>query len=675
MRRAAVGAIVASIVTLAVPFGAAGSVDRGLSSLRASHEGSLSILTVSRPASIARIHPMRWARWTPSPRLLQNRSRFGSRAVIGVTSVKVLAAVEADYGITASVPLPSLRAAEVSVDDASLRSLLSRGAYDPRIRYVEPAGSLAADHPRNDPFLSLVNPMTNAAYEWQFAASHIDLALNLERGSSSILVGVVDSGVANVPDLNGKIAETWYYMSQGVDANDVDGHGTAVSSLIAANNDDGFGMAGFGGAARVIMFRDAVLSTVTVAAAIDQLVSRGVRIINLSIGSPTSSSVVADALNRAITAGVLVVASSGNDGGFTVGFPARMLQPANGAASYGLAVGASNANTGVAAFSTKGDNLSLVAPGGYADGVCAGVFTAISTPAREIDTSCYPEFSGPGGARYASVAGTSFSAPETAGVAALVWSARPELKNYQVADIIKQSAYRAPGTGWGPIGGWGVLNAASALELATGRSAADVLSLGSLSAPASISAGTRLSVTAHVSFQDGAVLPSATTSCSATVNGTSLAAALATTVAGAVRCDWDVPLTAGGRTLTGSITVTGPGGGLTVTSQPFQTAVKDAAAPTVTAHRASGRWGKTIRLTFVPSEETGAVATSLTILKGGVRVVQRDTPLTAIVSGQTSSVVWRAPRKKAKLPFRFCVTVRDASGNSSPQSCAPVTIR
>src|SRR6185295_19289120 len=63
---------------------------------------------------------------------------------------------------------------------------------------------------------------------------------------------------------------------------------------------------------------------------------------------------------------------------------------------------------------------------------------------------------------------TSLSSPEVAGVAALIWAARPELKNYQVADIIKQSARRAPGTGWTRELGCGVLDAGAALELATG---------------------------------------------------------------------------------------------------------------------------------------------------------------------------------------------------------------
>ena len=67
--------------------------------------------------------------------------------------------------------------------------------------------------------------------------------------------------------------------------------------------------------------------------------------------------------------------------------------------------------------------------------------------------------------------GTSFSAPEVAGVAALIWAKRPELKNYQVADIIKQSATAMAWAGR-PTMGCGVLDAGAALELATSYSGA-----------------------------------------------------------------------------------------------------------------------------------------------------------------------------------------------------------
>ena len=53
------------------------------------------------------------------------------------------------------------------------------------------------------------------------------------------------------------------------------------------------------------------------------------------------------------------------------------------------------------------------------------MLVAIPLVTEQLDQSCYPTWAGDGGARYAYLPGTSFSAPEVAGVAALVWAARP----------------------------------------------------------------------------------------------------------------------------------------------------------------------------------------------------------------------------------------------------------
>ena len=95
----------------------------------------------------------------------------------------------------------------------------------------------------------------------------------------------------------------------------------------------------------------------------------------------------------------------------------------------------------MAEFSNTGDNLSLLAPGDYDYG-CHG--RACRRPGRR-KTGTAPArrmFDGEGGAHYAYVGGTSFSAPEVAGVAALIWAVRPDLRNWEVAEIIKQSAHR-----------------------------------------------------------------------------------------------------------------------------------------------------------------------------------------------------------------------------------------
>ena len=420
-------------------------------------------------------HQMRWFHSNPAVRKLQGKaSAFGSVAVLGLESMRDLDSLRDVYGFDHIEAIPELRAAQVSVDPAQLRSLLANVPGDPRIRYVTPVGpSRRLLGLPNDPLLRTVNPALGLPWEWQFGASGVERALELSPGSRAIVVGTIDSGVADVPDLAGKVDGQWSFVNglePDAGSDDGNGHGTAVASLIAANPDDGFGMAGFGGATHVISFRVDYLNDPAIAVALTKLVSLGVRIVNMSIGGYTPDApILIDAIHKAAAAGVLLVAAAGNSSRF-VAYPAAHLQPAGGGRSYGLAVGASNVGGTLADFSNSGEHLSLVAPGDHS-GSCSGVLVAIPLTAI-LDATCYPSWTGDGDTRYAYVPGTSFSAPEVSGIAALIWAARPELKNYEVADIIKRSARRGAGAGWTPTMGCGQLDAAAALELATGHTSA-----------------------------------------------------------------------------------------------------------------------------------------------------------------------------------------------------------
>ncbi len=416
-----------------------------------------------------------WFHWNERPSTTPGRSTASrGTVVIGLERMADVGAVREEYGLTHVQAIPALHAVQART---RLGTLVARARDDARIRYVSPVGERR--HPLampNDPMLRTVDPGTTRPFEWQFAAAHVDRALELSPGSPHVLVGVLDTGVADVPDLAGKVDGRWGFADGATAPQEGDvgidevGHGTAVASLIAANVDDGFGMAGFGGASHVVSFRvdnrgwtDSVL-----AAGLMKLDSLGVRIINMSLGgNAPSGPILLDAIHKVAEDGVLLVAATGNNHGF-VAYPAADLQPAGGKRSYGLAVGASDAGDAVASFSNYGSHLSLVAPGNYA-GACSGVLVAIA-PESQLDGSCYPNWTGGEGARYAYLPGTSFSSPEVAGVAALVWAARPELTNYQVADIIKQSA-RRPAGAWSPTLGCGILDAGAALELATDRAA------------------------------------------------------------------------------------------------------------------------------------------------------------------------------------------------------------
>jgi subtilisin family serine protease len=366
---------------------------------------------------------------------------------------------------------PQLRAALIRTSDA----LRAHAHRDERIRYLSAVGRWRLTSMPNDPLLQVADPLTQLPYEWQFGTAHVEGAMAIAPGSATMLVGTIDSGAADVPDLAGKVDQRWAVtrngkLSREPHASDIVGHGTAVASLIAANVDDGFGMAGFGGATHLVVIHAWTLTDVATAAALMKLDCLGVRVVNMSFGTDVPERpVMLDAIHKAEADGMLLVAAAGNSA-HAVSHPAADLQPAGGRRSYGLAVGASDLHDRLASFSNFGAYLSLLAPG-EGDGPCSGVLVAIAPVGTTFDGSCYPMWAGAGGAQYAYVSGTSFAAPEVAGVAALVWAARPELRNYQVAGIIKASARRDPAAAWTSTAGCGVLDAAAAVELATSLSA------------------------------------------------------------------------------------------------------------------------------------------------------------------------------------------------------------
>jgi subtilisin family serine protease len=426
---------------------------------------TLGALAIAAPPAAAS-GPLRWYRWHPSAHMQPRAAEFGATVVVGLESMDELASLRAEYGLDSVRPIGDLHAAVAHVHPAQLHRLLD----DPRLRYVSPLGpKRRVLGTPNDPLLHTVDGRTSLPYEWQFAAAHMDRALELSPGDPGIVVGVIDTGVTDVPDLAGKVDSHWSVTGTEIVRSPQDddyGHGTAVASLIAANVDDNFGMAGFGGATHVVAVHagtQGYFFDTQVAIALTKLVSLGARIVNLSLGGKLPSEpILVDAIHLAAANGVLLIASAGNDGG-TVGWPAADLQPSGGGRSYGLAVGASDATGRRAGFSSWGKHLSVVAPGDYG-GACSGVLVALP-PANLFDDMCFLTWTGDGGARYGELAGTSFAAPEVAGVAALIWAARPRLTNYEVADIIKQSARRD--ADWTPSMGCGVLDAGAALELAT----------------------------------------------------------------------------------------------------------------------------------------------------------------------------------------------------------------
>lgn len=361
--------------------------------------------------------------------------------------------------------LPDLRSVEVRPRNPS--EFATAVSSLPGIDAVE---APVPRYPASEPALSaMYSP--GVPFEWQYAATNVDqVPTAVLQAARSLTIAVIDTGAdLTAPDLAAKQWTSHDVFTGGSDVKDIFGHGTFVASLAAGSPSNGEGIAGFGGEAKLMILKagdaDGLFTEVGEAAAVVYAVNHGAKVINLSIGGVETSAVERQALQYAADHGVLVVAAAGNEyrQGNPVEYPAALLQPvgSKGRGGWGLSVGATTRARQRASFSNMGSWISLAAPGDH-------VFGAISTSATN---DYWPRLDLPGslGGAYGFSSGTSFSAPEVAGAAALVWAANPSLTRDQVAWILKRTA---SGDGrWNSALGYGVLDAGRAVEMAAGGGA------------------------------------------------------------------------------------------------------------------------------------------------------------------------------------------------------------
>lgn len=166
------------------------------------------------------------------------------------------------------------------------------------------------------------------------------------------------------------------------------GHGTAVAGLVVQ----------VAPRATILPIRaldaNGGADTSTIAAAISYAVSRGARVINLSLGGTDNSSAVNRAITDAVSQGVVVTVAAGNTGDTNVLYPAV---PAAGGGPQGggsVSVGSVNVANFKSSFGVYGKDLELSAPGEFLKTVFPNKRTVIAT-------------------------GTSFATPVVSGVLAL----------------------------------------------------------------------------------------------------------------------------------------------------------------------------------------------------------------------------------------------------------------
>jgi hypothetical protein len=263
---------------------------------------------------------------------------------------------------------------------------------------------------------------------------HIDAAWAAAgQNLSSVIVAVVDTGVdLTHPDLEGKLVDGINLVNAGAKPLDDNGHGTNVAGIIAAliNNDKG--IAGIAPNAKIMPIKalesDGTGGESKLGQGVRYAVDHGANIVVLSLGLNKSSNELSATIQYAEDHNVLLIAASGNEG-TSIKYPAAYPTV--------LAVGGVNAGKHADYRSNFGPELALVAPW--------DVFTTKL------------------GGGYEYKDGTSMSAPQAAGVAALLLGKYPQMTPLQVREQLMQSAEDLETPGWDATTGYGMLRADLAL--------------------------------------------------------------------------------------------------------------------------------------------------------------------------------------------------------------------
>ncbi|MCZ7602049.1 MAG: S8 family peptidase [Melioribacteraceae bacterium] len=307
-------------------------------------------------------------------------------------------------------------------------------------------GEFLTYYPNNDPGFSSQyyiddrqnDPHINVNEVWEY----LDYE---EIDQSNVIVAVIDQGVDyNHGDLAGNI---WtnaqnYHGYDFYDNDDFpvpltdDHHGTSIAGIIAAVNNNNQGVAGVAGGwngsisgSKIMAVRigaGTILDASKVDDAIIYAANNGAKIINMSFKTDELNA-IKNAINYAHNKkGCLIIAASGNEKKDIVLFPASNYNV--------MAVGGILKNFTIGG--SYGVGLELVAP---AEGIYSLINSTTSDPYKSDTVGN----------------GTSYSAPQVAGAAALMWAASPYLTQIDVRKVLNQSA-----TNIGPIEefGNGLLN-------------------------------------------------------------------------------------------------------------------------------------------------------------------------------------------------------------------------
>jgi len=132
---------------------------------------------------------------------------------------------------------------------------------------------------------------------------------------SGIIISIIDTGIdLSHPDLEGKIIGGYDFVDNDDISEDVNGHGTQVAGIIAANGN----LKGIAPNSKILMYKvsedgESVPSHLIIKA-IEKSIEDGADIINISLGINQTNTKIDQAVNKAIKNNIFVVTAAGNFG-------------------------------------------------------------------------------------------------------------------------------------------------------------------------------------------------------------------------------------------------------------------------------------------------------------------------------------------------------------------------
>ena len=285
----------------------------------------------------------------------------------------------------------------------------------------------------NDPY---------AGAQWHLPITSTPQAWDRVTGAG-VTIAVLDGGVlSSHVDLAANLLPGYNAWDGGSVTSDINNHGTAVAGTAAAVLNNGTGVSGVAGGARIKPIRitdyNGTAWFSSIASGVIYAADNGYRVVNCSYGWLFKTASIQSAGNYLKSKGGLLVVSAGNNG----------ADEAAPATSSMITVSATDSADRLASWSSYGAMVSVAAPG-------VGIWTTASN----------------GG--YESASGTSFAAPLVAGVVALMMSANPSLSASQIESLLFATATDLGAAGRDIYFGHGRVNSAAAVSAALSATAAD----------------------------------------------------------------------------------------------------------------------------------------------------------------------------------------------------------